>query len=600
MKRVPVWLLLSLPVFVIAICLFVTWSLVIETERSIHANQLKQLQRTADSMAAVLSQDEHLVRRDDASQIQYVSQILEQQPVLDGRDDDWPDRASETLGLSDLLEINVAYTEESLSYQFRAGRDENFLYLHYRVVDDFVVYRQVNHPSVHRNDHIQIAFVEPQGLFRRYTLSTFQPGHIEAMEIGRSGRALRADPEITGRWLGTEAGYNLEIQIPLERLSERFSTLVADVDDQSKRNVRYLVGKSHTEGADLLGYLIGSISPLEKLVRELPWYTQVVDAKGNIIAESNTSKFNDASSGFLTARSELVHNDVKLGELVLGESSLPWQAVLDATKHWLVIVFGVTMVLLVFFVVAIRQGLRGRMLDAEKEVARIGQYNEYLERMASRLNHELQTPVSVIRSSIEHLQLEGGEYSVYLDRANEGIRRLANILNKMAEARRLEEALDEDEIIRFDLVEVVGGCVAGYQLAYPQQTFDLSIEVEALPVTGIPELIAQAFDKIVDNAVEFSERGAIRVRLNIEEGRAVLRVLNEGVRLPDGANENLFESMVSVREASGATHLGLGLYVARTITEYHGGQLSLSNREDVDGVVTTLRLPILRLTAKLS
>ena len=74
----------------------------------------------------------------------------------------------------------------------------------------------------------------------------------------------------------------------------------------------------------------------------------------------------------------------------------------------------------------------------------------------------------------------------------------------MSEARHLEETLDEDEIIRFDLVTAVKGCFEGYRLVYPEYELDLIVESSEIPVTGIPELIAQCLDKIVDNAVEFS------------------------------------------------------------------------------------------------
>jgi signal transduction histidine kinase len=47
------------------------------------------------------------------------------------------------------------------------------------------------------------------------------------------------------------------------------------------------------------------------------------------------------------------------------------------------------------------------------------------------------------------------------------------------------------------------------------------------------------------------------------------------------------------------SHLGLGLHVARLITEFHGGTITLTNREDREGVVATVRLPLMRLTSKL-
>lgn len=167
----------------------------------------------------------------------------------------------------------------------------------------------------------------------------------------------------------------------------------------------------------------------------------------------------------------------------------------------------------------------------------------------------------------------------------------------MAEARRLEESLDETEVVRFNLADVVSGCIKGYETAYRNTSFVLEVELEDVPITGIPELIAQLLDKLIDNAVSFSKTGEVRIRLHIENGMAMLRVMNEGQNLPKDIV--LFESMVSVRADKGESHLGLGLYIAKVIAEFHGGTIDLDNRSDTQGVIATLRLPLLRLTSRL-
>ncbi len=237
-------------------------------------------------------------------------------------------------------------------------------------------------------------------------------------------------------------------------------------------------------------------------------------------------------------------------------------------------------------------------------VEKLHQYNQYLESMASRLAHELRTPVSIVRSSLDNIATDqlDDENAVYVKRAHDGLERLSLILNNMSEATRLEHSLDKDDIESFDLIELVRGCVEGYSQAFPTARFDLSIEESAVPVTGIPDLIAQLFDKLISNAVEFSlPDTAIKVRLTIEDEVAVLRVMNQGPGLPENMRENLFDSMVSVRGRydGSSSHLGLGLYIAKVITEFHGGEIKLSNREDSHGVVATVRIPLMRLSSKL-
>ncbi len=94
---------------------------------------------------------------------------------------------------------------------------------------------------------------------------------------------------ISGRWLATENGYNLEFQVPLALLAGRFSLVVADVDSESDRDIQFLVGKSATQGADQLGYLVTGLTPLQQLVADMPWQALVADRQGNILADTTTS-----------------------------------------------------------------------------------------------------------------------------------------------------------------------------------------------------------------------------------------------------------------------------------------------------------------------
>src|SRR4030095_1803791 len=108
------------------------------------------------------------------------------------------------------------------------------------------------------------------------------------------------------------------------------------------------------------------------------------------------------------------------------------------------------------------------------------------------------------------------------------------------------------------------------------------------------ELFAQMLDKLVANAVEFSTGGTIDVRLARDDASATLSVRNAGPSWPAGMEDRLFDAMVSVREGASAQepHLGLGLYIARLVAEFHGGAVRAENRADSSGVVVIVTLPI--------
>ena len=224
----------------------------------------------------------------------------------------------------------------------------------------------------------------------------------------------------------------------------------------------------------------------------------------------------------------------------------------------------------------------------EAILLRLSRYNHYLEQMAARLSHELRTPVAVVRSSLDNLRAtEVSEHGqIYVARAEEGVQRLSSLISRMSEATQLESMLVGSEKERRDVVQLIGGCVEGYRLAYPSNEFIFSPPAEQFVVETIPDAIAQMLDKLVQNAVDFAlPKTAITIRLAKLGNRISLQVENYGPTLPPEVSSNLFSSMVSSRDGSEhGVHLGLGLYLVRLIAEFHGGTVGALNLPDASGV----------------
>lgn len=230
-------------------------------------------------------------------------------------------------------------------------------------------------------------------------------------------------------------------------------------------------------------------------------------------------------------------------------------------------------------------------------VERLSQYTSYLENMSSRLSHELRTPVTVVRSSLENLSMidNNQDSKIYIDRAEEGIKRLNLILTNMSEATRLEQMLQTSEKEKIDLNQVIYGCVEGYKLAYAESVFETDLPSQPTFINGVPEYFAQLLDKLIANAVEFSYTGKpIVVYCQALRDHAVVKVSNAGPFLPEEMKDRVFDSMISVRpqEKQKQPHLGMGLHIARLIAEFHGGRISAENRTDREGVVISLVMPL--------
>lgn len=222
-------------------------------------------------------------------------------------------------------------------------------------------------------------------------------------------------------------------------------------------------------------------------------------------------------------------------------------------------------------------------------LARLKEYNAYLEAMAGRLSHELRTPVAVVRSSLDNLQAQDlpPDARVYVDRAGEGVDRLGRLISRLSEATRLERLLESAERERFDLNALVASCLDGYRAAYAPRKFEYVTKSEPVWLVGVPDAFAQALDKLVENAVDFGHPDKpVVVALATSSRHAKLSVANSGPALPEGVvGAGLFDSLVSHRPAAvrREAHLGLGLFIVRLVAEAHGGRVRAQSLPDKSG-----------------
>ncbi len=243
-------------------------------------------------------------------------------------------------------------------------------------------------------------------------------------------------------------------------------------------------------------------------------------------------------------------------------------------------------------------GERDELGDLSRSFAtllgRLREYTDYLRTLASKLSHELNTPLAVVKSSLDNLETEplSDEARLYAERAREGADRLRAILTAMSEATRVEQSISGAEPETFDLNELLAGNIAAYRDVYPGRRFELDLNGEAAELDGVPDLVAQLLDKLIDNAVDFSPvDGRISVTLRQQGDAWCLTVANEGPLLPENMTAQLFDSMVSMRTEKGdGPHLGFGLFIARLIAAFHGGTIVARNLDDGSGAAFDVTL----------
>ena len=194
-----------------------------------------------------------------------------------------------------------------------------------------------------------------------------------------------------------------------------------------------------------------------------------------------------------------------------------------------------------------------------------------------------------------------------IDRASGGADQLGAIIRALVESTRLEQTVQRAEMSAVDMQAWVDGSLSRYRQVYPSIRFatvaakfeldeaSLRLPIPAVSIMASPELLQQALDKLIDNAVDFSSDGDIRIVVSLggtdSEPQLTLAVANRGQAIDPARLTQFFDPMYSERTSDSSTmHLGLGLYIVRMIAEAHGGVPIAQNQSP--WVMIGMRLPV--------
>jgi two-component system, OmpR family, sensor histidine kinase ChvG len=230
-----------------------------------------------------------------------------------------------------------------------------------------------------------------------------------------------------------------------------------------------------------------------------------------------------------------------------------------------------------------------------------------IESFAADVAHEIRNPLTSLRSAVETLELvKDPAARERLTRIlHQDVQRLDRLVTDISNASRLDAELSRDSPKALDLGRLLAEVAHLYQeIAKPGDVAVRFISPQGLDpimISGREGPVGQVFRNLIDNARSFSSPGGeVRVSLSQARGHAVATVEDDGPGIPAENLETVFQRFYTSRPKGAAFggNSGLGLSIARQITEAHGGVIRAENRKSANGEVTGARfvvsLPVAR------
>ena len=232
-------------------------------------------------------------------------------------------------------------------------------------------------------------------------------------------------------------------------------------------------------------------------------------------------------------------------------------------------------------------------------LARLAAASETQRQFMTDASHELRTPVSVIQTTTEvtlaRPDREQWEYREALEIINDQSTRLARMVEDMLVLARADASGFRLSRRPLALDEVAAACVRAVSMVAATREIAIHTELEPdVAVNGDDGLLRQVATNLLANAIQYTPPGgSVTVAVASDPvGRiATLTVVDTGHGIPAADRERVFERFVRLDPARSTTSgAGLGLPIARWITEQHGGTLTVEDNV-VGGCRFIVQLP---------
>jgi signal transduction histidine kinase len=239
-----------------------------------------------------------------------------------------------------------------------------------------------------------------------------------------------------------------------------------------------------------------------------------------------------------------------------------------------------------------------RAYEAEKRrVEELARLSQLRADFVSLVSHELRSPMAAVIGAARTLQdrwrmLSAAQRESFLALIGDETARLAELVGDVLDTSRIEAGTFSYRFEEVDLGRVVDEAVEAAVLAQQEVQVVASVRGRLPAVRGDRTRLRQVLANLIENAVKYSpEGGEVRVSAAAANGAVQIAVRDSGPGIPRDQQGRIFEKFGRADVEGGSKPgTGLGLFIARSIAEAHGGSLDVSSGGE-PGATFTLMLP---------
>jgi signal transduction histidine kinase len=240
-----------------------------------------------------------------------------------------------------------------------------------------------------------------------------------------------------------------------------------------------------------------------------------------------------------------------------------------------------------------------RAYEAERRrVEELGRLSQLRADFVSLVSHELRSPMAAVIGAARTLQdrwrmLSAPQRESFLALIGDETTRLAELVGDVLDTSRIEAGTFSYRFEEVDLSRVVDEAVETAVLAQQEVPVVTSVHGLLPAIRGDRARLRQVLGNLIENAVKYSpEDGEVRVSATAGNGAVRIAVKDSGPGIPRDQQARIFEKFGRV-DVPGASKpgTGLGLFIARSIAEAHGGSLEVASGSE-PGSTFTLTLPV--------